>query len=60
MRNLAREGLGVMFATSDLKEVMAVADRIVVMAGGRVTGDFPRTVATEETLVAAANAGVAR
>lgn len=59
MRNLAREGLGVMFATSDLKEVMAVADRIVVMAGGRVTGDFPRAQAIEERLVAAANQGAA-
>ncbi len=59
MRSLAREGLAVMFATSDLKEVMAVADRIVVMAGGRVTGDFPRAEATEERLVAAANQGAA-
>ena len=59
MRQLAAEGLGVMFATSDLKEVMAVADRIVVMAGGRVTGDFARAQATEERLVAAANQGAA-
>ncbi len=59
MRALAREGLAVMFATSDLKEVMAVADRIVVMAGGRVTGDFSRAEATEERLVAAANQGIA-
>jgi erythritol transport system ATP-binding protein len=60
MRRLAREGLAVMFATSDLKEVMAVADRIVVMAGGRVTGIFPRALATEDALVAAANSGLAR
>jgi erythritol transport system ATP-binding protein len=59
MRQLAQDGLGVMFATSDLKEVMAVADRIVVMAGGRMTGDFPRALATEEKLVAAANQGAA-
>jgi len=57
MRELAREGLAVMFATSDLKEVMAVADRIVVMAGGHVSGDFPRAEATEERLVATANLG---
>ena len=59
VRRLARDGLGVMFASSDLKEVMAMADRIVVMAGGRVTGDFPRAKATEERLVAAANRAVA-
>ncbi len=56
MRELAQEGLGVMFATSDLKEVLAVADRIVVMAGGRITGDFSRALATEARLVGAANA----
>ena len=59
MRRLGADGLGVMFATSDLKEVMAVADRIVVMAGGRVTGDFLRHDATEERLVACANQGAA-
>ena len=59
MRALAREGLAVMFATSDLKEVLAVADRIVVLAAGRVTGDFPRSEATEARLVAAANQGAA-
>ncbi|GGF44912.1 sugar ABC transporter ATP-binding protein [Aliidongia dinghuensis] len=55
VRRLARDGLGVVFATSDLKEVMAMADRILVMADGRVTGDFPRATVTEEQLVAAAN-----
>ncbi len=60
MRRLAEEGLAVMFATSDLKEVMAVADRIVVMAGGRITGDFPRAEATEARLVAAANLGASQ
>ena len=53
MRRLAGEGLGVLFATSDLKEVMAVADRILVMANGRITGDFRRAAATEAALVAA-------
>ena len=58
MRALAASGLAVLFATSDLKEVLAVADRIVVMAAGRVTGDFSRAAASEERLVTAANAGL--
>ncbi len=41
MRRLASEGLGILFVTSDLDEVLALSDRILVMANGRVTGDFP-------------------
>ena len=57
MHAFAEAGLGVIFATSDLKEVMTVATRIVVMAAGRITGDFSRADATEAGLVAASNAG---
>ena len=28
------------YATSDIKEVMTAADRILVMSAGRITGDF--------------------
>ncbi len=41
MRTLAGGGLGVLFVTSDLDEVMALSDRILVMAEGRLTGEFP-------------------
>jgi erythritol transport system ATP-binding protein len=53
MRQLAEQGLGVVFATSDLMEIMSAADRIVVMSRGVVTGDFPRREASERRLVAA-------
>ncbi|MBP8215712.1 MAG: sugar ABC transporter ATP-binding protein, partial [Propionivibrio sp.] len=53
MRQLAEQGLGVVFATSDLMEIMSAADRIIVMSRGLVTGDFPRSEATERRLVAA-------
>ena len=36
---LASSGVGVLVATSDLDEVMRIADRIVVMSEGRVTGE---------------------
>jgi erythritol transport system ATP-binding protein len=55
MRRLGDDGLAVVFATSDLHEVMAVADRIVVMASGKITADFARAAATEETLVRASH-----
>ena len=35
-------GLGILFVTSDLEEVMALSDRILVMANGRLTGEFDR------------------
>jgi erythritol transport system ATP-binding protein len=60
MRRLGEAGLAVVFATSDLHEVMAVADRIIVMASGRVTGDFARDAATEAQLVAASHPRTAR
>jgi erythritol transport system ATP-binding protein len=40
MRKLAASGLGILFVTSDLEEVMALSDRIIVMANGRITGEF--------------------
>ena len=40
MRRLAAEGLGILFVTSDLEEVLALSDRILVMANGRITGTF--------------------
>ncbi len=53
MNMLAAQGYGVLFATSELKEILAMADRILVMSKGRITGEFDHAEATEEKLVAA-------
>jgi erythritol transport system ATP-binding protein len=53
IRTLAGRGLAVLFASSELEEILALATRIVVMARGRVTAEFSRAGATEEALVAA-------
>jgi erythritol transport system ATP-binding protein len=53
IRSLAAEGLAILFVTSDLEEVMALADRIVVMADGRKTGEFPNTAPAAEIVAAA-------
>ena len=50
MSQLAQEGFGVLFISSELKEVMAMADRILVMSRGAITGEFLREEATEEAL----------
>jgi erythritol transport system ATP-binding protein len=57
MNNLALQGYGVLFATSELKEVLAMADRILVMSKGQITGEFKQDEATEEALVTASAVG---
>jgi erythritol transport system ATP-binding protein len=57
MRKLAREGIGILFATSDLDEVMALSDRIAVMSNGKLTGLFDRREATEAAVIAASAMG---
>ncbi|MEV0720185.1 sugar ABC transporter ATP-binding protein [Asanoa sp. NPDC050611] len=53
MAALAAEGFGVLFISSELAEVVAMADRVLVMARGRVTAEFTAANVTEEALVAA-------
>jgi len=53
IRKLASEGLAIVFVTSDLEEVLALSDRILVMADGRVTGEFPKGTAADEIVTAA-------
>jgi erythritol transport system ATP-binding protein len=50
---LAQQGLAILFVSTELKEVLQVSDRIIVMSKGRVTGEFDRSEATEEALVEA-------
>ena len=58
MCDLAREGVGVLFVSSELKEVAAMADRALVMARGRITADLRREEITEAALASAAVAGI--
>lgn len=56
MRRLAADGLGILFVTSDLDEVRALSDRIIVMANGRITGEFPAGADAAEIISATAPA----
>ncbi|MCB9137104.1 MAG: sugar ABC transporter ATP-binding protein [Caldilineaceae bacterium] len=57
MNRLAGEGYGIIFISSELKEVLAMSDRILVMSKGKITGEFSRGEAGEEALVAASAGG---
>ncbi len=60
MRRLAAGGLGIVFATSDLAEVQAVATRVLVMARGRIAADLSAADASADALASAASAAPAR
>ncbi|MBN2115979.1 MAG: sugar ABC transporter ATP-binding protein [Anaerolineales bacterium] len=57
MSKLAAQKYGVIFISSELKEILAMSDRILVMSKGAITGEFPHQEATEEKLVAASAIG---
>lgn len=50
IKSLVKEGKSIIFITHKLKEVMAIADRIVVLRNGRVTGMATPKNATESSL----------
>src|SRR5262249_35057697 len=56
---LAAAGLAIILISSDLPEVLAMSDRIVVMHEGRITAQLTRAEATEERVMFAATGNVA-
>jgi len=51
---LAKAGLAVIVMTSEMPELLGVSDHIVVMSNGRITGEFEKSSATQESILAAA------
>jgi len=54
---LAHDGLGILLVSSELPEILAIPDRILVLAEGRLTAEFVRGEATEEAVLRAALLG---
>jgi ABC-type sugar transport system ATPase subunit len=54
MNRLTTSGLGILMISSDLPEVLGMADRIVVMREGRTVGELSRAEATAERVMALA------
>jgi rhamnose transport system ATP-binding protein len=54
LSDLAAQGLGIVMISSELPEVLGMADRVLVMHEGRITAEIDRADATSENVVYAA------
>ena len=54
LNELARDGISIIVVSSDLPEVLAISDRVVVLKAGRVNGELARADATQERVMLAA------
>ena len=54
MSELAHQGIAILMISSELPEVLAMSDRILVMREGHMMGEFSREEATQEKVMAAA------
>ena len=54
INELAAEGIAIVVISSELPEILTLADRVLVMQAGRITGELSRDDATEERILALA------
>lgn len=54
IQKLKAEGMAILMISSDLPEILTQADRILVMAGGRIVGELSGADATEEKVLSIA------
>jgi rhamnose transport system ATP-binding protein len=59
LSDLAARGIAVLMISSELSEVLGMADRVLVMHEGRLTAELAKEEATEEKVLQAATGGVA-
>tara|TARA_B100000700_G_scaffold128542_1_gene144057 strand:- start:69590 stop:71116 length:1527 start_codon:yes stop_codon:yes gene_type:complete len=54
INELKRQGKCVLLISSEMPELLGLSDRIMVLANGRISGEFTREDATQETIMTAA------
>lgn len=54
INRLAKTGIAIVLVSSELPEVLGLADRVLVLYEGRVTGEFARAAATPESVMSCA------
>ena len=55
INELKRQGKCVLLISSEMPELLGLADRILVVADGRISGEFSRENATQEAIMTAAS-----
>ena len=50
-KKLSEKGISIIFVSSEIKEVLAVADRVLVLAKGKITKELKNMEITEDNLV---------
>ena len=51
IKQLADDGMGIIVVSSELPEILAVSDRVLVMCEGELTADIPAKEATETSIL---------
>jgi ribose transport system ATP-binding protein len=51
LRGLAREGVGILVISSELPELIGLCDRVIVIAGGRITGELSADKLSEQAIM---------
>ena len=59
IRSLSQSGVGVLYVSHRLEEIVALCHRVTVFRDGRVEADFPRGELSKDALVSALTGGVA-
>ncbi|MCB1236032.1 MAG: sugar ABC transporter ATP-binding protein, partial [Verrucomicrobiae bacterium] len=60
MEELAREGMAILFVSSEMEEILGMSDRALVMHEGRLTGELGRSELGEEAVMRLATGGEKR
>jgi D-xylose transport system ATP-binding protein len=58
MNRLLSEGVAIIMISSELPEVLGISHRIMVIAEGKITGEFDYQSATQEAIMTAATGGI--
>ena len=51
MNDLKKQGIGVMFVSSEMPEVIGISDRVIVMCDGRITGVFSTDEVSQDLIL---------
>jgi erythritol transport system ATP-binding protein len=59
-KKLAAEGMGIIFVSSEIQEMLSIPDRVLVLSKGKLKGEFMHEEVTEEKLISASAISINR